>query len=150
MAFLAAALPYIAAAGTVVSAVGAKANANNVADQQYAQGQAAKATAQRVAYNQGRDATYVQSRAKAFAAASGGASTDPSVVTDVAQIGAQGGYQRLNALYSGDTSAAGDQLESSATRSDGSSRAISTVLSGASSLASKYWPTPPPSATASG
>lgn len=146
MAFLAPALPWLMAAGTVVSAVGAKASANNTAAQEFAQGQAARATAQRVAINQDRTTAYTQSRLKAFAAASGGASTDPSTVTDIAQIGAQGEYQRLNALYGGDTSAAGDQAEAGATRSEGNARSISTVLSGASSLASKYWPTPPPPA----
>lgn len=148
MAVLAAALPYIALAGTVVSAVGAKASAANTAAQETAAGEAAKATSQRVAYNQGRNTAYVESRAKAYAAASGGSSTDPSVVTDLAQIGSQGEYQRLSALYSGDTSAAGDQLEANAATSEGNSKAISTVLSGASSLASKYWTTPPPAAPA--
>lgn len=146
MAMLAAALPYIAAGGAVVSAVGAKESSDNTAAQQFAAGQAAKATSQRIAINQDRNTAYTQSRLKAFAAASGGASTDPSTVTDVAQIGAQGEYQRLNALYGGDTSAAGDQAEASATTNEGRSRSISTVLSGASSLASKYWATPPPAA----
>ena len=144
MAFLAAALPYIAAAGTVYSAVSAKTQGDNAAAQSYALGQAAKASSQRAAINQARDTAYVQSRVKAFAAASGGTSSDPSVVTDLAQIGTQGEYQRLAALYGGDTSAAGASAEGDALRNEGRSKAISTVLSGTSSLASKYWSSPPP------
>lgn len=147
MAFLGALGPILAAAGavgTVVSAVNTKNAGDNLAAQQQAQGMAAKASAQRAAYNQGRDTAYVQSRAKAFAAASGGSSDDPSVVSDIAQIGSEGEYRRLTALYAGDTSAAGANLEADASRSTGRSRAISTVLSGASSLSSKYWDTPPP------
>lgn len=148
MAFLAAALPYIAAAGTVVSAVSAKTQGDAQAAQEQAAGAAAKASAQRAAYNQGRDTQYVQSRARAYAAASGGASTDPSVVDDLAQIGTAGEYRRLTALYGGDTAAQGADLQAQADRNTGRSRAISTVLSGASSLASKYWSTPPPDVAA--
>lgn len=149
MAALAVALPYIAAAGTVVSAVGAKESADNTAAQQMAAGQAAKATAQRVAYNQNRNTQYTQSRLKAYAAASGGASTDPSVVTDMSQIGAQGEYQSLTALYDGNTAANSDSYAANASTNEGNARGISTVLSGGSSLArdslaSKYQSTPPP------
>lgn len=142
MAFLAglpAILGAVSAGGTVISAVSAKRQGDNVAAQELAQGNAAKASAQRAAYNEGRQTALVQSRAKAYAAAAGGSSDDPSVVTNLAQIGSEGEYRRLTALYGGDTAAEGADMEADASRNKGRARAISTVLTGATSLASKYW-----------
>ncbi len=162
MAFLAAALPYIAAAGTVISTVGqlqqgkaAKQDAYNQAAQLDTEGNAAKADAQRQAIDERRLAARASSRALAVAAASGAGALDPTVQTITSRIEGEGEYRALSRLYNGDTEAANLQAQAEATRRTGNARqtasryaATSTVLSSGVDLANKYYKAKPATAAA--
>lgn len=140
-------MAYLAAIGTVISAVGSM-RAGQAANAQYqARAMSERASSSRAAFNQTRDTEYLQSRARAYAAASGGSSDDPSVVNTIGQIGSEGEYRRLTALYEGDTAANASSYAGDVARSTGNMKGISTLLTGGASLASKYWPTPPPADT---
>lgn len=152
MAFLAAAIPYIAAASTVVGAVGAIKQGQ---DQQFeAQQQAAAlrnqanadaAASDRQAIQQRRQSGYLQSRVQALAAASGAGATDPTVLSIQGQIAGEGEYHALTSLYEGSTSSENLRAQSQAAINAGQSAAragvlkgIATPLVGATSLYTKY------------
>ena len=152
MAFLAAAAPYIALAGSAVQAYGqvqqgkaAQSNAETIALQKERDGKAAQAEAQRVAIYERKRANLLQSRARALSAASGGSVSDPTIQTILGNIGKEGEQNALAALYSGDTDAELARAQAGASRSEGRAarragylNASSTVLSGASDFYSKY------------
>lgn len=140
------------AASTVLSAGGAYAQgvqAKKTADYEAAQmdvnaGQD-RAMAQRQAIENRREARLADSRLQAVAAASGGGASDPTVIKLSQDINAEGEYNALSSLYSGEESAR--QLEGSAdlrryegknAKRAGTIKAISTVLAGAGGMASKY------------
>lgn len=152
MAFLAAAMPYLAAATAVSSAVQqrsagkeAEYNAKNLASQQEAAGKAAQAESQREAIEEHRKVEYATSRATALAAASGGKVSDPTIQNIIGDLRDEGEYRALSALYSGDTDAELANAQASATRREGKSRrraanlsSATTILGGASDFAGKY------------
>lgn len=141
MAFLAAAAPYIGLAQSAVSAYSqyeggkaAKATSQGVALQQEKAGKAAQAESQRAALFERKKANYAMSRARAVGAASG-AGVD---YDNIADLGAQGDYNVLSSLYSGDTDAELANYAAGATRNEGRARqrgaymnAGSTILGGA-------------------
>ena len=152
MAFLAAAIPYIAGAATVLSAAGAikqgQDQAFQAAQQAAAlrnQANADEAAAQRTAIQSRREAQYALSRGQALAAASGAGATDPTVVNVLGQIKGEGEYHALTALYEGGT-AGGNALSAStavmnegrAARQAGYLKGITTLFSGGTTLATKY------------
>lgn len=155
MAFLAAALPYIAAAGTVISTVqqAGAAKAAGQAQQQaadFAAGQAeqqagqARAASQRRAIEERRRGRLAASRAQAVGAASGSAGS-VDVINRIADLEAQGEYGALVALYEGEEQARGletqagvSRFEGGQARTAGNLAAQSAIVSGASSLAAKY------------
>lgn len=160
MAWFMAAAPYIAAAGTVVSAyqqeqqgILAAAQANMRAQQMEVQAEqlnknakAAEAASQREAIRAKRESSYLASRNKALAAAGGGSASDPTVVNLIDQIESEGEYNALTALYNGSaraqgirsdalTTQYGAEMERQAGKSAkkaGKTTAFNTVLSGAS------------------
>lgn len=152
MAFLAAAVPYIAAASTVVGAVGAIQQGQ--AQQQQAQAQALAlrnqansdaAVGQRQAIEARRQTSYLVSRGQALAAASGAGATDPTVMNVLGQLSGEGEYHALTSLYEGGTRAgnaiSGAQADINA--GDAAARAgvlkgVTTVLTGTTNIASKY------------
>jgi hypothetical protein len=168
MAFLAAAAPYLALAGTAFSGYqsiqqgkAAKAQANQLAAQrdldaaeQLQQAKAAEAESQREAIDVKKKSKLLASRAMAVAAASGAGTDNVTVENLIGDINAEGEYQKLAALYSGDTDArlaryaSASSLrgartarsEGSATRAAGYANAGSTVLTGASDWYSRYKP----------
>ncbi len=85
---------------------------------QYRAGQT-RASAQRAAGEERRDARYLSSRARAVAAASGAGASDPTVVNLLADIEAEGEYNALARMYEGEESARGDQYAARARRSEG-------------------------------
>lgn len=155
MAFLAAALPYIAAAGTVISTVStmraqreAGADQNNAAqfaaDQYEDNAKAQRATAQRRAMESRRQGRIAASRAQAVAAASGGAGS-VDVVNRIADLEGQGEYAALVDMFNGEQAARGLETQASVARysggqaeSAGKRAATGTLISGVASLASKY------------
>lgn len=152
MAFLAAALPYIAGAATVVSTVGAiqqgveqRHQADAAAMALRNQANADEAAAQRTAINSRRQASYAISRGQALAASSGAGASDPTVVNVLGQIAGEGEYHALTALYEGGTSGGNALSEATAARSEGRAyqragnmKGISTLLTGGTDLYTKY------------
>ncbi|MBP5059138.1 hypothetical protein [Pseudomonas chlororaphis] len=155
MAFLAAALPYIAAAGTVISTVstmnaqkqaGQAQNASSqfAADQYEDQANAARATAQRRAIESRRQGRIAGSRAQAVGAATGGAGS-VDLVNRIADLEGQGEYAALVDMYNGEETARGMQTQSNVLKfsggqaeSAGNKAATGTLISGAANLAAKY------------
>lgn len=156
MAALAPAIPIISAiagvAGTVMSATAAR--NEGIAQQQQADYQAAqmkiqagqeRAAAQRKALSALHEKDLVQSKAQANAAGSGAGALDPSVVDIMGDLEQQGQYNANVATYEGEDR--GRNLESGAAlkiyegkqaKAAGNTKAIGALISGGSSLLSKY------------
>ena len=144
-----------AVASTVLSSVGAvqqgnaqKKAANYQAAQREQQAGQDRATSQRQAIGQRKQANLVASRTRANAAASGGGAFDPNVVDILGDIEGQGEYNALSALFNGEERARGMEMQASAARYQGRqaqtagyTKAASTLLDGASQAAMmKYSP----------
>lgn len=152
MAQLAAAVPYIAAASTVLTTAAAYQQSNAQKTQMEAiaraREEAANAEAaegQRAAMVERKKARNLMSRARAVAAASGGGVSDPTVVNQLTDIETQGELNALNAMYSGSTAARGYRRgaafarnEADASQTAGYLGAASTALDGANDWYSKY------------
>lgn len=96
--------------GTAISAVGSilggVAQSNQLeyqAEVEEVRANEARAVSQREAEKKDREAKYIISKQRAVAAASGGASDDPSVVRLMQDVAAEGDYQSRSALYEGET-----------------------------------------------
>lgn len=152
MAQLAAALPYITAASTVLTTAAAiqqaqarKTEMEAVARAREEEANAAAAESQREAAIERRKARNLSSRARAVAAASGAGVSDPTVVNQLTDIETQGEMNALNAMYAGATGArslrrgaAIARSEADAAETAGYLGAASTALDGATSWADKY------------
>lgn len=119
--------------------------ANYVAQEQRTQAQQQQAASQRVAQQQDMQTQLVQSKVMAGAAASGATATDPSVVTNAATIAGQGRLKTLTDLYQGDSQAYAlnnqanlQTYQGTLDRQAGQTQATGTLVSGASSLFSRY------------
>lgn len=115
-----------------------------------------RATAQRQSIEERRAARLAESRAIAVAAASGGGASDPTVTKIVGNLAAQGEYNALSALYTGEEAARGLEtaamgslyegnnaassyrIKGSAYRSAARNTAIGTALDGIGSFFEKY------------
>lgn len=115
-----------------------------------------RATSQRQAIEERRASRIAQSRAIAVAAASGGGASDPTVMNIVGNLAADGEYNALSALFSGEEAARGLEnaaagsiyegqssanayrTRASAYRSAARNTAIGTALDGLSSFYEKY------------
>jgi hypothetical protein len=152
VAFLAAALPYVAAASTALGVAGTIQQGSNQqkllnyqAEQREEDAKATQAEAQRESLIERRKAKNLMSRARAVAGASGAGSSDPTVTNILTNIDTQGEVNALNALYSGDAVARGLRSGAAVARNEGrASRAASymdaasTGLGGATSWYDKY------------
>jgi len=149
---MATALPIIAAvaagvqaAGTIASGMSVNAQAKNQAAQLEQNAGQARATSQRQAIQEQRQAGLAQSRGQAVAASSGAGASDPTVETIQDNIAGQGEYNSLAQLYSGEERARGLETDAADARLQGKQaqtssyfKAGSTILSAGSSLYSKY------------
>lgn len=115
-----------------------------------------RAGSQRQAIEERRAARIAQSRAVAVAAASGAGASDPTVMNIVGNLAADGEYNALSALFSGEeaarglenaasgaeyegrSSAAGYRTRANAYRSAARNTAIGTALDGMSTFYDKY------------
>lgn len=152
MAFLAAAAPWLSAAGTALTVISAVNEGQAQQQQMQAkslalrnQANAQAASAERTAIVQRRQAQYQMSRVQALAASSGAGASDPNVVNTEGAIAGQGEWNALTTLYEGDTAEENDNAASAAASNAGRAAAsagvvkgISTLLSGGTSLATKY------------
>jgi len=142
----------LAVAGSVLSAggsiLGAKSEAKELrreAVQLETNAGLERASSQRRAMEERRQAQLAGSRGLAVAAASGGAADDPTVVNLLAGIEGEGEYRALTALYEGEETARGMEAEAAARRRGAKSakkagliKAGSTILSAGSSLYDRY------------
>ena len=152
MAWVAAALPYISAGMTVLSAVGKYQSGKQqqkayqydakVATQQAQQEQAA---AQRDTLNARRQGMILASRAQAAAASSGAGALDPTVVNVIGGLQGEGELAGLAAMYSGasraralQNQAATNTYSGQAAKQAGMYSAFDTLLSGASTFKSAF------------
>lgn len=147
----AAAVPLMLA-GTALSAgssiLGANSEAKQyraAADQLDVQAGQTRAMSQRDAYEQRRQAKLVQSRGIAVAAASGAGADDPTVVNQIADIGGEGEYRALTALYNGETQAQANEQQAVSYRkaaknakTAGLIKAGGTILSAGSTMADRF------------
>lgn len=136
------------AGGTILGALGAvqQGNASNAAasyeaKQLDAQAMTERASGQRAAIEETRQAELVQSRARAVGAASGGG-VDAALAGAIAQ---EGKYRSLVSMWEGEERAVGREAQAAATRFDGAQQkkagqinAFTTLLDGGSSLFAKY------------
>ena len=111
-----------------------------------------RAKSHRVAEEQRRLSSVVQSRARAVAGASGGGVTDPTVVDITSELAGEGEYRALTAMYEGEDRARGiinqGQADAYTARQKGQAGFVSgmssafsgatSMLSGGSSLFDKY------------
>ena len=102
---------------------------------------ATRATGQRTAAEDRREARYVMSAARAKAAAGGGALSDPTVVNLLADIEARGEYNALVSLWESEEEALGLEAEGIGRRREGRateilgySRAIASLMDDAKSF----------------
>ena len=128
------------AAGSNAAALGQAqaADLSVIAGQDVAEG-TAKANEQAI------QTKYIISMTRGAAASSGGVATSPSVVDQEGQLAARGSYSALSDMYAANQKAAGlnyqgalDIYSGKVTQQADTVQAISTALSGASSLATKY------------
>lgn len=144
----------LAVAGTALSAYGsyaqgsaANAAAKSQALQYEAQAGAERAASQRAAIEERRKARIMSGNAVAAAAASGGGVSDPTVGKIIGDIAGEGQYRAMMRMYEGNQQSNNLLAQAQATREEGKAakragtiQAISTLVSGASSMYSKYWP----------
>ncbi len=152
MAQMAAALPYITAASTVLGVAStvqqARSNKATLEAQARAnedEANAAQAESQRAAIIERKKANNLMSRARAVAGASGAGSSDPTVTNILTDIETQGEVNAFNALYSGNATARGLRSGAAVARREGQAvrtasyvDAASTGLGGATSWFEKY------------
>lgn len=140
----------LSAGGSIIGGKAAKRAANAQADdlmseasQLRTQAADTRATSQRSAIQERRQARLLQSRGQAVAAASGAGADDASVVDQLAGIEGEGEYRALTALYEGDTAAKSMEDDADArtraaiaTRKAGKANAMASYLSAGGSILS--------------
>lgn len=149
--------------GSVLSGLGqmqagkaANANAKFQAAQMEQQAGQERASSQREAIAQRRQANIMRSNAQAAAAASGGGATDPTVLNITGNLAKEGEYNALSALFEGEERARGLNLQATTTRMEGKQAkkqgmigGAATIIGGVGSAMSKYSPSPAKTATPS-
>lgn len=135
----------VKAAGTLMEASSQAKSLKSEAAQLEAQAGLDRASSQRSASEQRRQARLVASRGQAVAAASGAGADDPTVLTLQSDIAGEGEYRALSALYEGETAAQTKEAQAKANRKAaknvkraGYIGAASSLLDGGSSLFAKY------------
>lgn len=134
----------ISGAGTIIGAHDQAKGLNREADQLDRQAGIERASSQRRAIEERRQARLVASRALAVGAATGGA-LDPTVVNAISGIEGEGEYRALTALFEGEEAARGDEAQAKARRKEGKNlkkasyfKAAGDLLSAGSTLADRY------------
>lgn len=149
---LAIAAAALTAVGTAVSAVGTIASGNQAksdsyynAEQLRRQGNDVRAAGSREMQKERRQKEMAQSSLMARAAASGGDTTDPTIVNLAGGIEREGEIQALSSFYRGENAARGYEDQAAMAIAKGKAakqasifKATSTILEGAGSLAGKY------------
>lgn len=104
-----------------------------------------KAESQRTALEVERQGKLEASRALAVAAASGGGASDPTIINLMAQLAGETNYRKMVALYEGEAESEAMMKEAKVVREEGRAarkasqlQAFGTVLSGGSSMYSKF------------
>lgn len=124
----------IGAAGSVATGIAQKNAADYQAEQQEQAGKEAFAASQRDADQKRREATLVQSRQQALAAASGGGASDPTIVRLMTQTAGQGELNAQTELYKGDQQKRGLFDAANASRMSGNASLFGSFLDGAGTL----------------
>lgn len=96
-----------------------------------------RATSQREAIDERRQARISANRAQAVGAASGSAGS-PDLINRIADIEGEGELNFLRALYEGNTASDRDLRQADVTRKAGKRQLISSILGGASTAASGF------------
>jgi hypothetical protein len=153
MAAAVAFLPYIMTAASTVMSMSAKkqqgeqaqASANYQANQLDQSAGQQFASAQRASLSDQQQARMAQSRALAVAAASGGGASDPTVMSIMSRLAGEGTYRGMVDLYQGREKARQLEDQANALRfqgdiasSNSKYSSAATLVSGASSMYSKY------------
>lgn len=134
----------LSAGSSIMGGNAANRSAQSEASQLEYQAGQQRASSQRAAIEQRRQAALVNSRLRAVA---GGGAGDIGVINMAADIAGEGEYRALTALYEGNDKAAGMESAAAARRREGKAArtsgylgAVSSVLSaaGTSSMLSKY------------
>lgn len=135
----------VGAAGTIAAGNQAKADSEFNAEQLTKQSNDARAAGSREMLRERRQKELVQSSLAARAAASGGDTTDPTIVNLAGGIEREGEIQALSAFSRGENVARGYEDQAAASIAKGKAaqrasifKATSTILEGAGSLAGKY------------
>jgi hypothetical protein len=133
------AIPYIISAGSSLLGADAQKKAAKAAEKQFKRRQKlTRATSQRESIADRRDARYLLSKARARAAASGGAMDDPTLVNIFGDIEAEGEYNALVRLWEGEEAAAGDAAAARASRNEGNASAAAGYLQAGATLWDGY------------
>jgi hypothetical protein len=135
----------LSAGGSIIGANAEAKEMRSEAAQLEAQAGLERASSQRQAIEERRQARLAASRGLAVAAASGASVDDPTVVNTLARIEGEGEYRALSALYNGDETADGMEAEAAAKRRGAKSTkkasyvsAAGSILSAGSSLYDRY------------
>jgi len=127
----------IDAAGKIKSGIDAKKQAFEVASQLEDKAGFNRAISQRAAAEEQRQAEFIQSRALAVAAASGGGASDPTVVNLIADLEEEGLRKALNQMATGETESRFLDRQAFMKRKEGRDAKTAGILGGLSS-AIKY------------
>ena len=127
----------------IVGGIGKRKAAKREAAQYERRAGEARATSQREAIEERRQARLASSRALAVAAAGGGGASDPTVINRMADLNAEGEYNAMAAMYEGYSQAEEYTERAKEARRAGKRALVSSVISGvgglaATTLAQKY------------
>lgn len=136
MAFLGAAAPYMMVGSTLMAGKQQNYLARLEAGQMVANAKAERAASQRVADDERKRSDYLQSRATALAASSGGAANDPTIENIIAGLDSEGEYRALSALYNGEQAAQGMEMGAGVRRIEGKNAVRASKLQAANTLMS--------------
>jgi hypothetical protein len=135
----------LSAGGSMISADAEASELRYQANQLDAQAKNDRATAQRRASEERRQARLAGSRALALAAASGGGADDPSIVNLIADLEGEGEYRALSAMFEGETEARSKEEQAMANRRGaktaktvGGLKAAASIIGAGSSLYDRY------------
>ncbi len=135
----------LSAGGSIIGSNSQAKELRSQADQLDGQASNDRASSQRKAIDERRQAKLVNSRALAVSAASGASTDDPTVVNLMAGISGEGEYRALSALYDGETSAQSkeaqaesDRRQAKAVKTAGALKAAGSIISAGSSLFDRY------------
>lgn len=135
----------VKAGGTILSANSQAKALRKEAQQLDIQAGAERATSQRSAMEERRQARLTASTALARAAASGAGASDPTVINLIAGLEGEGEFRALTQLYNGEEEARGLEAQARARRKEAKNAkragyigAASTILSAGSTMADRF------------